>query len=108
MAASANQQLLEIAEDVVRSLETRRSSLEAELLQIETRKRELEAQINATQFARQRLSNLRFKVGPDYQCPRCWITNETRSGLRPVPSDTKDDLFACDTCGLDVRIKMGF
>lgn len=34
-----------------------------------------------------------------YLCPKCWIKNEQRSSLRSIPSNSDDDILACNSCG---------
>lgn len=79
-------------------------ALEAELREIEKRKLEIESKLDAAHLARKRAIEFINKVGPDYQCPRCWVRDKNRSTISPLPSNTKDNLFACDTCGLDVQV----
>ena len=105
--ASVADQLGQIAFDEAARMQYERPALEAELLEIEARKREIEAKLDATKFALKRANNFLFKVGVDYQCPRCWVRHENRTTLRCLPSDVKNDFFACDTCGLDAEIVMG-
>jgi hypothetical protein len=107
MPASAAQQFYDMAATLVADLENRRPALEAELQKIKTRERDIDAELRATHLGRKRLGEFAVKIGMDYQCPRCWVRDETRTTLRPVSSKTKDDHFACDTCGLDVLIVMG-
>lgn len=104
---SIYQQLFEMAADIVRGMEARRPALEAELLQMKKRQAEIEGELHTTDLARKRLGNLPFKAGGDLPCPRCWISHETKSALRPRRSDIKDDFFECETCRLLSRIEMG-
>ena len=106
MSASTSQQIFEIAEEIVQHMEARRSALQAELAKIEARKREIDLALRATKLGRERLANFQIKIGPDYQCPSCWVRNEQRTTLSAIPSDTKDNLYRCDdrTCDQVVRI----
>lgn len=52
--------------------------------------------------ARKRLLNYSPRVGPDFQCPRCWMENEKRSVLRTVVTNIDDDVFRCDVCHLEL------
>ena len=36
------------------------------------------------ELASQRLNNYPLMIGPNFQCPRCWIEHEKQSALRPV------------------------
>jgi hypothetical protein len=80
-------ELRNVAGEIADRLQARLSELEDEPAQIETRKR---------------LLNYLPRVGPNFQCPRCWIENEKRSALRSVNTNIDDDLFRCDTCHLDL------
>ena len=95
--------------DIAADMQYRRSALKTELLEIEARKREIEADLDATRLALKRARNFIPIIGMNHQCPRCWVRHEDRTTLRPIPSDTKDDLFTCDAprCCLEVRIEMG-
>ena len=104
MSGPVAQQLFDIGERIVQEMEARRPNLEAELLGMEKRQAAIERELHATKLARERLVHFAYKIGPDYQCIRCWVTNEKRTSLSPIPSNTKDNLFRCDDCGLPVRI----
>jgi hypothetical protein len=49
-----------------------------------------------------RLINYLPRVGPDFQCPRCWIQHEKRSALLTVRTDIDDDVFRCGACHLEL------
>jgi hypothetical protein len=45
------------------------------------------------------------KVHDTFQCPRCWVANETRSVLTSIGGgETSDAFFQCDTCELKVSL----
>ena len=80
---------------------------EQEMAEVEKQKAKLNSQINTAKLASQRLLNFPIKVGVDYQCPRCWIANETRSALRAIDGDDSRDLMECRACGFVLEIPIG-
>ena len=59
----------------------------------------IESQLHAANMATKRLLDFRPMIGADYQCPDCFIKNETRSAMRPIPAGPSGlDLFKCVTC----------
>jgi DNA-directed RNA polymerase subunit RPC12/RpoP len=99
--------LREEAEYAAQNAQARLAAVEAELAEIEQQKREKEAQCQSARLAPKRLLEYRLKIGTEYQCPRCWIENERRSNLSAIPSDTRDDIMRCHTCGSDFLIPGG-
>jgi len=91
--------ILEEADYQAKLLRGPRSSLEAEFRDIEKRKSEIEARLQAGNLAFERLGNFDPRIGADFQCPRCWVQKEIRSGLHPVGSNTRDDILRCGVCG---------
>ena len=52
-----------------------------------------------------RLREYRARIDMNYQCPLCWMRDEVRSPLDPIPTGTRDDAFGCDRCGSDYLIE---
>ena len=75
--------LLEEAQYAVSDLKNRARVLEPQLEEIEKLKLEIEAECQAGRLAPKRLLQYEFKIGTEYQCPRCWIYYERRSALHP-------------------------
>jgi len=55
------------------------------------------------EFAQKRVLSYRPRIGPDLQCPRCWVETEIRSTLggvaRPLGTpSTSSDILTCHTC----------
>ena len=82
----------------------REAALEAELVAMEQRRIETEAELKAAKLARTRLLDFRPRLGHGYQCPHCWIQNETQSTLSPVASVTSDEILRCHACGSEYVI----
>ena len=102
MSVRSHLEQLAIAEaDSLKQYEAR---IEEELLELEDQKATLIARRDALRFGPQRLLNFEPAFGADLQCPRCWIYNEIRSTLTPIPGTDQKDLFRCPTCGLHVEI----
>jgi hypothetical protein len=79
-------------------LDRKHSDLQVELAKVE-------AERQSASDALKRLANYPVKLGADYQCPRCWVQRGAMSPLKPIPSDTNDDLFRCQLCHLDLVIE---
>ena len=96
--------LLDEAARMANSLEGGVAVLEAELVAMEQRRIETEAELKTAKQARTRLLDFRPRLGHDYQCPHCWIQNETQSTLRLVASVTSDEILRCHACGSEYVI----
>ena len=90
--------LLDEAARMANSLEGGVAALEAELVAMEQRRIETEAELKAAKLARTRLLDFRPRLARGYQCPHCWIQNETQSTLSPVASVTSDEILRCHAC----------
>ena len=94
------------AEDEATRAQNRARGMEADLLQIETRKREVEAALHSAHSAVHRAVNYRVRLGADYQCPCCWVRDEVRSPLAPVPGTADHDIMRCHTCGMAYTVPL--
>ena len=103
---SIEESLKDAAINIADTIFQRSTALEPEKLRVEERLAEIEAIRNTARLAAQRFGNYMPILGVDYQCPRCWVINENRSALRPVPSNTIDDVLRCDSCSEDFVISM--
>ena len=91
--------LLDEAANTVQNLEDGVAVLEAELAAIDQRVAEINAEIRQAKLARQRLLDFRPRVGPDFQCPRCWVQGDAHATLEASPNTTGEEILACRTCG---------
>jgi transposase-like protein len=83
----------------------RATDLRLQITEVEHMKTKLLADLDLARRAGERLTDFKVKVGIDYQCPRCWIENETRSALAPIGGGTRtEDFFRCHTCGLEFSV----
>jgi hypothetical protein len=80
------------------NLKNRARALESQLQEIKKLKLEIEAECQAASLAPKRLLKFQPKIGTEYPRPRCWIEQERRSSLRPVPTGTRDDMMKCSLC----------
>ena len=97
---SIGDQLREYAAQIAEQNQERQAGLEREILDLETKAAQKKALVDALRFGPQRLLDFQFKLGADYQCPRCWINHEKRSALTPIGGGTNtEDFFRCHTCG---------
>src|SRR5258708_7033627 len=93
------QQLGEYAAQLAEQNQQRRAGLERELGDLQVQIAQKQAMPDTLGFGHQRLANFQVKIGPDYQCPRCWIMLEKRSALRPIGGGTNtEDFFRCNDC----------
>ena len=106
MPATPKIQLTQVALQISNDIQERTLKLKNELAEMEQRKLLIEAHLSSAQAVRERSRNFRPEIDGDFQCPSCWVRNETEVSLATIPSDTKDDLFRCGRCGLEVEIQM--
>lgn len=93
------------AEYAASNAQHRVAALELQLKEVERQKLEIEAKCQVASLAPKRLLKFQPKIGTEYQCPRCWISDERRSSLRPIPAiDDTDDTMVCRACGAEYLI----
>ena len=97
--------LAEEAAQIATRMNKRDADLQDELLKIEKRKAEIEAERNKTRLAPQRLLEFEPKIGVEYNCPSCWINNETRTPLSYV-ADAKFDHAYCGVCPFEIKLPL--
>jgi hypothetical protein len=74
------------------------ADLDRQLADIEDKKLKINAERTAARGALQRAADFPAMRGDDYLCPLCWTDDNVISTLRPVPSDTRQDMFRCNKC----------
>lgn len=97
-----NQVAIMVASDILQSAK----ALESELRKIEERKAQIGAQLEAAYLCSKRLSSFKPEIQGDLQCPRCWISREARSTLRPIPGTSTADFFRCGSCEYELSIPL--
>ena len=103
----AKTQLKQIAIQIANDHLETAESLKPEFHKIKTRLAQIEAQLDAAKLYHQRLPHFEPEIGGNLQCPRCWVLNETKTTLTPIPSDTEDNYFRrCLRCGIQIEIEI--
>jgi len=108
-----NNWLILRAQDVVVAAQQRKEGLIKEidearrklLKEIDEAKRKLlvaEARLKNMNSMIDRLPHFKPVIKDEHQCPDCWINNEVRSDLKPIPSESSIDLFRCKTCSVEL------
>ena len=102
---SIERQIKDQAAEIASRYQQRVDELERELRELEARKLQVEEALRTARIIPQRLASFQAKIGPDYQCPGCWLEQEARSTLDPIGGGTRhEDHFRCRSCGMDVTI----
>jgi hypothetical protein len=94
----------DIADDIASALQNSQAALEQQILDLEKRLAELHAERNLARSAANRAANMEVFVNNHYECPRCWVMRGEHAKLRPVPSETGDDIFRCQKCREELRV----
>jgi hypothetical protein len=89
---------------MVNDIKAHALELKPERLKLEARLQEIKARSEPVDLCLERIPYFKPEMSGDLQCPRCWISNETKTSLTPVPSETEDDYYWCGRCRLEVRI----
>jgi len=97
---AAQHEITKEANEITRNLQKKAERLHEDYLAAESHAAYLKAERDKAALAPKRRANFQIKIGADYQCPQCWIADERRSVLTPIPSDTPDDIFRCSVCHL--------
>ncbi len=103
---STNEHIQQAAIQIANDINRNASALELDLREIEDRKAEIEAKLHSAKLSLKRLSNFHSEDGGDFQCPRCWISNEARSSLTPILGTDSEDIFKCKVCGYQISIPL--
>lgn len=101
VANELKQAALQIANDIKRTAH----SLIPELDKAKVRILEIEAALDSANLCHERCSNFQPEFGGDFQCPSCWVRNNTRSPLVPISSENpREDIFRCRVCDYQIEI----
>ena len=103
---STNELIQQAAIQIANDINHNATALELDLREIEDRKAEIEAKLHSAKLSLKRLSNFHSEDGGHFQCPRCWISNETRSPLSPISGTDDEDFFRCKRCKYEIAIPM--
>ena len=75
---------------------------EVELRRLKSEQTEVEGKLRTVNLSSTRLANFEPEIDSYLQCPHCWIDNETRSRLNPMPGTAGEDMFRCDECHFEI------
>lgn len=109
------QKLKERTEKIISDLETKSINLERDRPSFKSHPEKLKAYNAEREATAQALSlvhgRLPYIVKGDinYNCPKCCLLGPVRSIMNPYPerSPTKNDLWRCNTCGLEEEVLRG-
>jgi DNA-directed RNA polymerase subunit M/transcription elongation factor TFIIS len=97
-------QLQGLAIDEANRIFERAEQLKPELHKLKKREAQIVETLHAADLARQRARDFVPALGPDFQCPRCWVEKEARSTLRPVRGTDDEEILRCPNCGRDWKV----
>ena len=100
--ADVVQVLLARAKELVDRREAECDALRQEQLEIQRRAEQIELKFQSADV--ERLDDYQPKLGFQYQCPECFIKNETQSTFGCVPGTNTHDVFKCPTCSVEISI----
>ena len=93
---SIERDLNKAALEIAAQTENRAARIHQEYLDAQTLAANKKKEFEAASSAVKRAADFQVTLGANYQCPLCWIASGRRSDLRPIPSQTRDDIFRCD------------
>ena len=82
----------------------RKLDFERDKAELQLKLKQVEAQLEAANLASKRLATFTMHRDGTEQCPRCWIAHEVAADLTPIPSDNRDDIFRCRSCGFEIAV----
>lgn len=97
-------ELQRLAIEVAKEVQKRMSDAQTELHDMQERMAQIQRELQEAKTTSQRALDFEFKVGTDYQCPRCWVLGGTRSNITPIPGNAREDLFICRACYFEIAI----
>ena len=92
----------ELARERADQARWRADHFEAELRRLKSEQTEVEAKLRASILSSTRVAKFEAEIEGRLQCPHCWIDNETRSRLNPMPGTAGEDMFRCDECHFEI------
>lgn len=96
--------LIQIATEVARSEQAAANALRDQIRALGEQLEEASEKLRLATSAVPRLDHFDPEIDANFQCPMCWIKNEVHADLRPIASETGDDLFRCEVCGQTVEV----
>ena len=92
--------LTKCAAEFAGAAQGRIEGIKSELAEASAREAKAKEELKLAQSAAGRVDSFQPQnAGGMYQCPRCWVEDETMSDLKPINSETNADCFRCNACG---------
>jgi hypothetical protein len=92
---SIESELLRMAQEVVAESQAGSAYAYKAYVDAQARTAQLKAKLDFANLAEDRLANFQAKIGADYQCPRCWVEQNSRAPLFPRRGAEREDIFEC-------------
>ena len=92
----------ELARERADQARWRADRYQAQLCRLKSEQTELDAKLRASILSSARVAKFEAEIEGHLQCPHCWIDNETRSRLNPMPGTAGEDMFGCDECHFEI------
>lgn len=99
---SIAEKLKNAAIQIYADAQERADEIQKKLSKLNEEQLKLDFQLQTLQRAHDRLLSFKASERGEYQCPRCWVRDEIRSNLRPIPGTADEDFFRCDRCDLEL------
>ena len=87
--------LRDIALKGLDSCDERLDRLQRDLDKLTIEQAAIEEKLKGARSAKTQMLDYDPKPGTEYLCPTCWCSDGSRSILRPVPSDSRNDNWLC-------------
>ncbi len=94
----------EEATEIATRLQKEASQFETQYAELQAKAAEIKTKRDFARAAPDRLLNFQIKIGGDYHCPACWIERNALDRLILIPSQSRDEVFKCVTCGHTITI----
>ncbi len=97
--------ILEKATEIVAHAQHRVTKIRSELEALEIRKAAIKAELQLADLVTKRISSFVIRNGTDYQCPRCWLEEESSSSLKQKRGgEWRGKFFICELCELEIKL----
>jgi hypothetical protein len=99
--------LKQLSADVAHVAQSRIEQLQKEIEEAEQLKKKAQAELDMAKAPANQADAFEPEVGGIYQCPYCWVRRDTRSPLKPIPSnESNTDRFRCVTCDAEIALEV--
>ena len=97
-------ELQQIVQGLLADGQSQTLRLERELLELQIRERDIQTHLEFINLSLQRGAKFPADPRDDACCPICWIERDSKSVLRPTPSEDEHEVFACRDCDLAITV----